>query len=216
MAKYGFKTKGLSRLQYVVDPAKMLPLIHKHMNRANKLNAMAAVGKIRDGINEGKFQKNAPLTEMIKGENKPLVGITSGGAGGQLYQSITWKEVDKMSVFVGVLKTDSFFNIGRFIHEGGQIEVTSKMRAMFAYLWYASLGLISGSDLTGRAAELWKIRPGDWKPLKPSTKVLIIPSRPFVYEALNDPDFRNLVMKNWELALAAAHAEASQKAGKEK
>ncbi len=216
MPKFGFKVKGLNRLTYMIDPQRMDSFVRKHMKKANKLNGIATVARIRDEINGGSFEQNAPLTQMIKGENKPLVGASTGGAGGQLFQSISWKEVGKMAVFAGILKTDNFYNIGRFIHEGGQIEVTSKMRSMFSFLWYASLGLISGADLTGRAADLWKIRPGGWKPLKRSTNALLIPSRPFIPQAMEDSDYRNIVKKNWEMALAAAHAESSRKAGKGK
>jgi len=209
-----FKIKGMKALQFATSPAKMTPLVKKHIERANQLNGTIAVSEIRRGINAGGFEKNKPLTVAIKKDDKPLIGRTQGGAGGQLFQAVTWKQLNRSTIFVGVLKVSRFYNIAYFLHEGGQIGVTERMRALFFYLWLASIGSLEPSKLTGRAKALWKMMPGDWKPLKPGTKAITVPKRPFISRVFGSRTFVAGVKKNWELALAAAIKEGSKKGGK--
>lgn len=216
MPKTTFKIKGLKQLNYVIDPTKMTPILRKHMERANTLNGIKAVEQIRTGISKGGFEKNADLTIAIKGEDKPLIGKSVGGAGGQLRQAITWKTVKKLTVFVGVLKINSFYNIAAIVHEGGQFKVSDKMRMMFHYLWLASVGAIKPDKLVGRASELWQMMPGNWKPLKKSTSAIVLPKRQFINKAFEDKSFRDFVKKNWEQAMDAAHIEINKKAGGKK
>jgi len=198
------KLKGdWKKLEKVLDPKIMTPVIEKWVTKASQFNGIVGVKQIKDYIKSSKYRANRPLTIAIKNSSKPLIGVDDGA---QLYNSITY-EVDKMSVFVGVLKTDQFYNIAYFLHEGGVIEVTEKMRLMFRILWLASLGHISPSELTGRAAELFEEMPRDWKPLKMSTTAIVIPSRPFVKKAFRSKKFYEQLQKNWEKALEFAFRE---------
>lgn len=216
MPKTAFKIKGLKRLNFMMDPSKVTPIVRKHMERANALNGIKAVEQIRTEISKGGFEGNANLTIAIKGEDKPLIGKSVGGAGGQLRQAITWKAVKKLIVFVGVLKVDDFYNIAAIVHEGGQFSVSDKMRTMFYYLWLASIGAIKSDKLTGRASELWSMMSGNWKPLKKSTTAIVLPKRQFINRVFEKRSFKNFVKGNWEQAMRMALAEASKKAGGKK
>ncbi len=214
MPKHSFTIKGLKKLQVALSPPAASAEIKKHIKTANKLNGMIAVSEIRAEINKGGYAPNKPLTVAMKGEDKPLIGVSAGGGGGQLFQAITWKAASWSTVFVGVLKTDGFYNIAYFLHEGGQIGVTDKMRAMFFYLWLASIGSITPDKLTGSAEDLWKIMPGGWYPLKKGTSFILVQGRPFIQRAIEQRNFVAQVKKNWEQALAAAMKDIATKAGK--
>lgn len=194
--------KNWKRLQQMLEPGKVDKIARRHLQRATRLNAKIAEKKIRDTIKSGGFVENRPLTVALKGDNKPLVGPTA-----QLWGAITSRLVDDRTAFVGVLKTSANYNIAVAIHEGVAIAVTAKMRGLFFVLWQASIGRMPVSELAGRAGELWSLMPGGWKPLLPSTKVILIPARQFIREAFGDKEIRELSRANWQAALKAAFAE---------
>lgn len=195
------RDKGWKKLQQALEPGKANKIIRKHMRRATRLNGKIAEKQIRDSIKSGRYVGNAPLTVAIKGGDKPLVDT------GNLFQAVTSKAVTDLSVFIGILRTSEVFNIGVAIHQGVAIKVTKKMRGLFYVLWLASTGAIAPSSLTGRAAELWERMPGGWLPLKAGTKVITIPSRPFIKQAFDDPSLRTQAKKNWQAGLRMAFKE---------
>ena len=200
------RDKGWKKLQQALEPGKANKIIRKHMRRATRLNGKVAERQIRDSIKSGKYVGNAPLTIALKGGDKPLVGT------GNLFQAVTSKAITDLSVFIGILRTSEVFNIGVAIHQGVAIKVTKKMRGLFYVLWLASTGGIAPSALTGRAAELWAQMPGGWLPLKPGTKVITIPSRPFIKQAFDDPRLRTQAKTNWQQALKMAFKEIRETA----
>jgi hypothetical protein len=198
------KDKNWKRLQLMMEPGKANAVVKRHLRRATRLNGKVAEKQIRDSIKSGSYAANAELTEAIKGTNKPLVGI---GAGAQLFGGITSRMMDDTTLFVGVLKTSDVYDIAVTLHEGLSIGVTNKMRGMFFALWQASIGKLPPEKLTGRAAELFAQMSSGWKPLRKSTAVIVIPSRPFIEQAFADKTIRNTSKKNWQAALRAAFAE---------
>ena len=50
--------------------------------------------------------------------------------------------------------------------------------------------------------------------LKASTKVIIIPARPFIKRAFAEPKLRAAVKRQWELAIQRSLNEQSRKKGK--
>lgn len=198
--------KGWRQFERAIDKTRAGRAVSKHMALATRRNGLIAVKAIRAAIRSGKgFEANAALTIDIKKSQKPLVD--KGG----LFQSVTSQVVDKKTVFAGVLQTDELFNIARALHEGAVVPVSPKMRNMFRMLWWASIGNIDPSELTGGAALLWERKPGDWLPLKESTTAIIIPGRPFVEVAFASPELAMKAKENWQKALASAFKELAKR-----
>lgn len=195
---------GFESFGRAIDPARMDKKIRKHIALATRRNGLLMRRAILQKIKRGGFKSNAPLTTDIKKSTKPLVDK------GDFFTSITVKQTTWASTFVGILATSGKYNIAKLLHEGGWIDVTDKMRAMFFNLWLASEGRLSPSELTGRARELWERKPGGWFPLRAETTKIRIPGRPFIKDAIMDDAVKQTIMRNWESALQAALREASQ------
>lgn len=194
------------RFKAAIDPLRFRRVARKHLRKATERNGLEAVATIRRMIRKGgNFAANAVLTREIKGSSKPLVDTGSG-----LFQAITSKVETDTSVFIGVLQVDEFYNIAEAIHDGRVISVTPKMRQMFQALWWASIGNLDPGELHGRAAELWKRKPGGWYPLKESTTAIVFPPRRFIDLAFKDPKLNRKVRDNWEQAISNAIRELAR------
>lgn len=208
MARTAFKLTGKwKQFRRALDPRVFEKTSRQHIRRATGINALLAVKTIRDVIGKGEVKPNAELSVAIKGSGKrPLVDT------GDMRQAVTHKMIDDFTAFVGVLKTSGLYNIAYTVHERVVIPVTKKMRAMFYYLWLASLFMRGLRDkpiiLTGRAAELWLEFEGPWRKLdKPA---IINPSRPFIKIAFDDPVLHKHVRRNWEQAIMATLRELAR------
>ena len=186
-----FDMRQWEKLAKLADPVKLKRSLRRHGRLANQRVAQEAIGTIRRYIKDKKYEKNAQLTIEIKGSETPLVD-----RGYTLFQAISKKEISWSRIFVGILKTDRFYNIGAALHEGTTIKVTPKMRAMFDALWQASVGILDPSALRGRARRLWE-RKKKWLPLKPGTTAIIIPARRFIDRPLRDPKLRLRARRHW-------------------
>lgn len=172
---------GWSRYKKATDVKRFHRKFQRHRKVALDLVAREI---IREAIKRGSFDRNAALTEMIKGSNDPLVDT-----GKHLVRAFRTRFYGK-DLFVGIPTTDPFYQQAKSVHEGVTMRVTDKMREMFILLWLASQGQIGPDQLTGRAAELYKRRPDGWLPLRESTQVIKIPARRFMSEAFGSPDVR--------------------------
>lgn len=185
------------RFERALNSERYGRIARKELRKATRRNGLEAKAVIRRMIRQGgHFAANAVLTKEIKGSAKPLVDSGSG-----LFQAITSETQTDTSVFIGVQQKSEFYNIAQALHDGRAISVTPKMRKMFQVLWMASTGKIDPGALTGRAAELWKRKPGGWFPLKGSTVVIILPPRPFIDVAFADPKLKQKVIANWQQAI---------------
>ena len=88
---------------------------------------------------------------------------------------------------------------------------------MFFVLWLVDQGKMDPGKLTGRAAELFamagKKRPKSQRfhRLKPETKVIVIPPRPFLARAIiHDVGFRNEAQEIWTEAVRATLKEQAK------
>lgn len=164
---------------------------------------------MRQTIQSGKsLQRNAALTQAIKGDNKPLVDQ------GALFQQITSKVVDDFTVLAGVLRTSGAYNVGLIVHEGATIKVTPKMRGLFFVLWKASEGMLDPGQLEGRAKELFEQMSEGWLPLNANTEVIVIPPRPWIRIAFNNTQMIKQVRDNWKQAMEASFRERARAGGK--
>lgn len=203
-----FKLKGdWAKMAAALDPKRFQANLDANLGKATKFNGMMVAGEVRKRIKSRKYAKNAPLTVLIKKSSTPLVND------GDLFQAITFQAVDKYTVFVGVLRSavssdgQSLTNLAEFLHEGGNIAVTETMRNMFQLLAEVGAGTREVSTLEGRTAELAKAlgsRIKQIKPLKPTTKHIVVPPRPFLKDVLNDPVVLKKCQRNWERAAQAA------------
>lgn len=208
MTRIKFDKRGWVKLEAALDPAKMDATMKRHLRRASGLNGKLVQAAVRSEISGGKFAPNRPLTVALKGgRNEPLIGNSD------LFNAITSKVIGDTQVFVGVLRTDDVYNIAVAIHDGREIGVTSAMRGLFFVLWQASVDPAQVAKLKGRAKDLWETMPGGWKPLKPSTRAIIIPSRPFIKQAFKAVGLKKKVQDNWRMALQAAVREQSRSGG---
>ena len=185
--------KGWEQYNRATDAKRFKRKFQRHRKKA--LDALAKK-MVKEIVDAGGFEANAPLTKMIKNSSKPLVHT-----GKTLSKAITTKMINRKSLFVGVLNSDKFYQQAVAIHEGTLIKVTPAMRGMFMLLWLASIGKEDPSNLTGRAKELWDSGGRNWAPLSPGTSAIKIPSRPFIQKAFLDPAARNFALMKFSEAV---------------
>jgi hypothetical protein len=192
-------TGAWGKLRLMLDPKKFKAKLEKNVRKATKLNAALVEREIRKGIQSGSWSKNAQLTVMFKHSRSPLIG--PGDA--ELFKAITSEMVDSFTAFVGVKRMSGMFNVAAAIHEGSTIAVTPKMRGLFLVLAAASRGEKVG--LSGRAKEMFDMLggAGEIRPLKDSTSTIIIPPRPFIRMAFENPTVKAKIQANWQKAVAA-------------
>lgn len=201
--------KGWAVMLKALTSERFRRILRKHVALATHSNGLIAAKAIRKEIKNNVPPKNVALTSAIKGSTKALVDK------GQLFQSITVDRHSWDQSFVGVKYMNGAYNVAEALHNGAVIPVSQKMRAMFFYLWLASMhanGMRSGRPpvLTGRAAQLFE-RYKDWKPLKDSTRVIKIPPRPFIKMAFQRTELRALIQQRWQDAVDRAYKEAAGK-----
>ena len=158
--------KNFKELEKLLSPSLFKILLHRNVGKATKKVGLLAEAEIKRLINSGFFQNNSPVTIAMKGSSRPLVDT------GLLSQSINAKQLAWNSVVIGVLKrkkikgksgkSKDLLNVAKILHEGVSIRVTKKMRVLFQRLSRENPNV---------------------KPIKASTKVIVIPRRPFLLAA---------------------------------
>jgi hypothetical protein len=185
---------GMDKIMSILKPAEFRKRLNLNIGKAIQLNAKLLEKAIRQQFQQGLAPKQSALQAWIKGSTKP--GVDHG----DLFKSVTSTKIKPMVWFVGVLKTSEDYNIAEIVHHGATIEVTPAMRGMFFMLWLADTGRMSPDKLTGRAAELYQRRKGEWKPLRQGTTRIVIPGRPYVTRALNNPALKKKIAHNFARA----------------
>lgn len=208
MPRTEIRWKNVRNFLDILNPGKFEAELNRNMRRATALNGKIAERFVRMSISKGNFAPNAPLTIALKKSNKPLADK------GDLFQAITSQIIDAYTVHVGIFQTSKVYDTAVAVHDGVSIRVTPAMRGMFFLLYKASIGEFPASKLEGRAAELFS-KFQDWKPLKPSTQIIVIPPRPFLEGAMEDEGLRRAVQENWRQALRDVFVKRAAK-GKQK
>lgn len=171
--------KGWKKYERAHEVRRFQRKLQKHKKRAFDEIARTIVREVVHA--SGSFTPNAPLTLLLKNGQKPLVDT-----GKKLFKAVSTKTISKDKLFIGFSKNSKFYPRAKLIHDGGTIRVTQKMRNMFYALWLVSKGRMDSSQLSGRAAELWRMNQ-EWYPLNETTKAIRIPGRPFMEEVFKDP-----------------------------
>jgi len=192
-----FKLTGFDKLKDMLEPGKFPQRLERHVRKATAKVGLIAEGAVKTAITQGDFAKNRPMTIAQKGSDRPLVDS------GELLKAITSEVEDWDRVVVGVIKDqtvqgedgkpDSIKSIAAILHSGATIEVTDKMRAFFRHM----------ADKFERG-EIKK----PWRPLKASTKVLVIKKRPFMERALRKR-YQDRYQAIWAAAVQKAMSGAS-------
>lgn len=184
--------KGFDELRDRLDDKKFEKRLKREVAKATKRNALVAEAYIKRGINRGaRYEPNSVITIAIKGSSRPLVD--TGALSASITSRVKWDVA-----FIGVLRSTQrksrdgnsydLLNVAFVVHEGAAIRVTDKMRRFFALM----------------ARE----NPGRWFPIRPGTKIIRIPGRPFLEAALDDNAVKTY-RRNWERAIQRALTRAS-------
>lgn len=158
----------------LLDPDGFRDRLITNIGRATLRIALDAEREIKEDMTKGKFKKNSPVTSFLKGSSRPLVNT------GELLKAINARVTEWDQAVVGVIKAAAkrdkkgkfvshdkkLLNVARIVHEGASINVTKKMRMFFFIL----------------ARE----NPGQVRPIKSTTKVIVIPPRPFLESAVKN------------------------------
>lgn len=169
------KTEGFEELAKLLDPASFQARLISKVGKATARVGLDAEREIKEDIAGGNFAKNSPITVAMKGSSRPLVDK------GDLLKAINSRVLKWDQAVVGVLRSkqkrdsggrfkkgggDNILNIAAVLHEGATITVTDRMRRYIAAL----------SRETN----------GQTKPLRASTRVIVIPRRPFLESSIKD------------------------------
>jgi hypothetical protein len=181
--------KEWQRLAASLDPVRFHRSLEVEVDRATRRNCRLAQEHMVNGIATGDFTRsNAGLTVAMKGSSLPLVDV------GELKENIEIVNESWDRGYVGVIsktiKDRRFFSrrkttileVARIVHNGAVVTVTQEMRNFFSWLH--------------------SIRP-EIKPLKVSTKTIVIPKRPFLQTAFKKPMIEEY-MKNYGEAVRRA------------
>lgn len=200
-------TGNWKRMGAAVDAKRFQNNLEANISKATAFNGMMMQSEIRRRIKAKRYEKNSPMTIALKKASTPLIDD------GDLWGSVTTKNLSAYTVFVGVLASKMssdgkpMVNLANFLHSGGAIPITEHMRNLWIVLSEVGQGKRPKSYLTGRAAEIAKAlgrRIKNIKPFKPSTTHVVIPPRPFLASVLEDPKMLKKCEANWKKAIAAA------------
>jgi len=194
MSMYFRKDKNWQKFAKALDSNRWRSLAQRNIEVATGRVAHAIKATVKKKIQKKEFEANAALTVSIKKSSTPLVDKGIGIFGAIAVQQPEWN-----TAFIGVLRSDRRYNIARALHNGTNIKVTPKMRAMFRFLWLASEG--RDVQLTGAAAALFGRMNHGWKPLRDSTKAIKIPARPFIKDAVDAPEVKRFAQQQWRDAV---------------
>lgn len=209
---------GWQKMASAMDPKRFKANMDANMNKATQFNGLLILQAIRQRVKARKYAKNAALTILIKKSSVPLIDDAD------LWGAVTTKNINAYTLFVGVLRTTMgpdgkpLTSLVEFLHEGGSIQVTDKMRNMFILLSEVGQGKRDIATLEGRTAEIAKAlgsRISQIKPLKAGTTAIVVPPRPFIGDVINDPSIKQKCTNNWiKAAKAAVHDQAQGSSSK--
>jgi hypothetical protein len=179
-----FEIIGFRELKDKLDPVKFERRFVRHVKRATEKNAMIGRSKVVQNIYSGKgLRKLSDLTITLKLKGQAPGGSVRLVGSGLLVSSIHGEAVSWHEAHIGVLKNrprgnKDAFMIANVLHNGAKIPVTNKMRRLFAF-WARKYGT---------------------NPLKASTKVIVLPKRPFLKVVLWKANIE-IYKRNWDRAV---------------
>jgi hypothetical protein len=163
-----------------IDKKKGFPKELEHfVKKATIKNSLIMVARIRQGMRGRKFEKNAKVTNLIKGNKSPTIDES------HLHNAIAREMIDSFTAKVGVLD-GQMARIAKVIHEGATLKITPKMRAaIFGQL--RERGNLGKLDPNHKSDGFMRIKP-----------------RPFLSTVFESPTVRKELNQNWQDAVEAA------------
>lgn len=191
MATVSLTLVGFEKLKDILDTTKFPARFRKHVQRATMRNALIGASAVTRAIYKGVPPPNAALTVALKGSSRQLVD--TGALGGSVSgKAAAWNEMEirvhrkaraRPRRFRGQrVTTKQAADIAALLYYGASVPVTDKMRRYFYALSHQNPNV---------------------KPLKASTKVIVIPPRKFLDVAL-DADNVKTYTANWTDAVRLA------------
>lgn len=195
-------TGDWGKFSNIISPRRFSSSLKDTVGKATKANAEIVAKEAQKLIKSRKYSPNAGLTILIKGGKQPLV------ESGALYEALgsiairlnSWKTAH----IVVKRKGNDSVDVASIVHNGTIIKVTDRMRNMFSLLFRVGQGHEDRSKLKGRAAEIAKklgARLKEIRPIKESTTSIVIPARPFMKDAIENPTVFAKIKKNWTSAV---------------
>lgn len=164
-----------------IDPKKFTKAFEKRVKKATVDNCLYLVRKIKERIlTTRSYAKNAPLTIMLKGSDRPLVDH------GDMVKFISHELIDSFSAFVGARKSKKGVNIAEMLHEGGVYKMTPEQRQFIA--------IAIGIAMKKRGTE------GKAVPESKHPGYVVIPSRPFIREVVWQKRVQTRIINRWKKA----------------
>lgn len=185
------------------------PKFEKRLGRALQM-AHGRIGRqfqgdARRAIRSGDYAPNSPMTVILKGSSKPLVD------NGDLALSITYDQPDEYQLRLGVMRssaTDKEINVALVLHEGATIDVAkhpkvrmavwAKMKDSMAQYRRADKRFKKARAIKGAAALMGTGAKGG------SKDIWVIPARPFILAAVDNPVFERFIADQYAKAVKAA------------
>lgn len=185
---------GFEKTLITKTPAQMQAILTQEIKLATRQSAADIVIAIRSEIRNGRFRKNAPLTKLIKGSNKPLIETQA------LQRFIDVEINNAFLTTVGYFKKDrtlkrggSLFQVLNILENGATYKFTSIQKAFIRTL-LINAGL--QPPIGGKAKDSF----------------IRIPPRPFFTRAVSKKSLRKKIEQNYRLAIRRGFAKMGVKA----
>ena len=179
--------KGWDKFAAATDPWKFKMAMDVKFRGATIENSKDVKHEIRRRIDGQEFAKNAHLTILLKGSSKPLVGGTTGyggsDVGGTMLKSLDYNLLGHYTAVIGVKRNRAGHNVALIVHQGAVLKMTPKRHKWLE----VNIGKALGKPKSGVG----------WN-------AIVIPSRPFIIKAMQDPALQKRLIDRWARAGAEA------------
>jgi len=212
--------KGWEQFAAATDPRRFRRSLAQRMGRATRENCIDVRQEIRRRIDAGSYVKNSGLTILLKGSSKPLVGGNAGigselgggnDPGGTMLKRLDYTTDGPYVGYIGVVRNRAGHNIALILHqyheEGFVLRMTPKRQKWLAMAIRSAMKK-QGMDYS-RRGQAYSHSGGKATPISGSSShlgssVMIIPARPFIRQAMQDPALQQRIIDRWGKAAAAA------------
>ena len=203
--------KDWDKFAAATDPTRFRFAMDVKMHVATKRNCEDVQNEIRRRIDGREYDKNSGLTILLKASSKPLVGGTTGyggsDVGGTLLKSLGNSMQGAYVGFIGVVRSRGGANVALIVHQGAVLKMTTQRRKWLAMA--ISKAMKRQGMTYSRRGEAYTYAGGKATPVPGSSsnigaQAIVIPARPFITKAMQDPALQKRLIDRW----AAAAAEA--------
>ncbi len=188
MARLKVDFKGdVKALKVFMNKRKFKKLLDDEIGKATIKNSLILVAEIKTRVQQKKFKKNARVTQLIKGSNKPPIVDSN-----DLLAALQRQVVNSFKAVVGYTPGTPQAELAQKIQKGFKTKITPEVRAaIFGKLKEAGVNIDSLADRRTRG-------------------VLQSSKRPFLDETFRDFQLQETMRRNWKLATRKFLKKASK------